>query len=44
MNDVALTTQATKELFIKMVVDAWNASTNQATKLFDELSDEQLQA
>jgi len=42
MNDVALTTQTTKELFIKMVVDGWNASTNQATKLFDMLSAEQL--
>jgi len=44
MNDVALTTQTTKELFIKMVVDGWNASTNQATKLFDTLSAEQLAA
>jgi hypothetical protein len=44
MNDVALTSQSTKELFIKMVVDAWNASTNQVTKLFDELSDEQIKA
>ena len=44
MNDVALANQPTKELFIKMVVDAWNASTNQVTKLFDELSDEQIMA
>jgi len=44
MNDVALTPQVTKELFIKMVVDAWNHSTNQVTKLFDELSDEQILA
>jgi hypothetical protein len=44
MNDVALTTQPTKELFIKMVVDAWTASTNQVTKLFNELSDEQIKA
>jgi len=43
MNDVALTT-GTKELFIKMAVDAWNASTGQCTKLFDELSAEQLSA
>ncbi|MBO9199337.1 MULTISPECIES: DinB family protein [Niastella] len=44
MNDVALTPQATKELFIKMVVDAWNASTNQVTKIFDDLTDDQLKA
>ena len=45
MSDVAVTTETqTKELFIKMVVAAWNASTGQANKLFDELSDEQLAA
>jgi hypothetical protein len=44
MNEVALTTQASKQLFIKMVMDAWNHSTNQVTKLFNELSDEQILA
>lgn len=43
MNDVAIT-PGTKELFIKMAVDAWNASIGQCTKLFNELSAEQLAA
>ena len=33
----------TKELFIKMVLDAWNLKVNQLTKLFDQLTDEQLE-
>lgn len=32
-----------KELFIKMVLDAWNQKVNQLNKLFGELSDEQLE-
>jgi hypothetical protein len=46
MSDVALTTetQPVKELFIKMVVDAWNTQCTRLTKLFDALSDEQLAA
>lgn len=46
MSDVAVTTgtQPVKELFIKMAVAAWDASTDQCNKLFDELSPEQLAA
>jgi hypothetical protein len=45
MSDVAITTETqTKELFIKMVVTAWDASTGQLNKLFNELSAEQLAA
>ena len=46
MSDVANTTetQPVKELFIKMVVAAWDASTGQVDKLFNELSDEQFAA
>jgi hypothetical protein len=46
MSEVALTAgnQPVQELFIKMAVAAWDASTNQCTKLFDELSDDQLAA
>ncbi|WP_205511641.1 DinB family protein [Longitalea arenae] len=46
MSDVALTagTQPAQELFIKMAVAAWDASTNQCSKLFDELTDDQLAA
>lgn len=32
-----------KELFIKMVLDAWNQKVDQLNKLFGELSDEQLE-
>ena len=32
-----------KELFIKMVLDAWSQKVNQLNKLFNELSDEQLE-
>ena len=32
-----------KELFIKMVLDAWNLKVSQLDKLFGELSDEQLE-
>jgi hypothetical protein len=32
-----------KELFIKMVLDAWNQKVNQLNKMFGELSDEQLE-
>jgi hypothetical protein len=32
-----------KELFIKMVLDAWNLKVSQLNKLFSELSDEQLE-
>src|SRR6476620_3621284 len=32
-----------KELFIRMVLDAWNQKVNQLNKLFGELSDEQLE-
>jgi hypothetical protein len=32
-----------KELFIKMVLDAWNLKVSQLTKLFDLLTDEQLE-
>jgi hypothetical protein len=44
MSDVAVTTetQPVKELFIKMAVAAWDATTAQLDKLFDELSPEQL--
>lgn len=43
MSDVTLTTGTpVKELFIKMVVDAWDTHCNRLTKLFDALSDEQL--
>ena len=45
MSDVAITTETpVKELFIKMVVDAWDASTSQVNKLFGELSDAQFAA
>jgi hypothetical protein len=45
MNDVTVIgTQPEKELFIKMVVAAWDSSTDQLNKLFDELSPEQLAA
>jgi hypothetical protein len=43
MSDVAVTTE-TQQLFIKMAVAAWDASTEQVNKLFDELSPEQLAA
>jgi hypothetical protein len=33
----------TKELFIKMVLDAWYLKISQLTKLFDQLTDEQLE-
>lgn len=33
----------TKELFIKMVLDAWNTKVNRMDKLLAELSDEQLE-
>jgi hypothetical protein len=44
MNDVAVTTetQPVNELFIKMTVAAWDAQCVRVSKLFDELSDEQL--
>jgi hypothetical protein len=32
-----------KELFIKMVLDAWNQKVSHLNKLFDELTDEQLE-
>ena len=32
-----------KELFIKMVLDAWNLKVSQLDKLFNELTDEQLE-
>ena len=32
-----------KELFIKMVLDAWNTKVSQLNKMFNELSDEQLE-
>ena len=32
-----------KELFIKMVLDAWNTKVGQLNKMFNELSDEQLE-
>src|SRR5262245_33825326 len=45
MSDVAITTETpVKELFIKMAVAAWDASTGQVNKLFDELSDAQFAA
>jgi hypothetical protein len=45
MSDIAVTgTQPVKELFIKMTVAAWDASTEQVDKLFNELSPEQLAA
>ena len=45
MSDVAITTETpVKELFVKMVVAAWDASTSQVNKLFDELSDAQFAA
>ena len=44
MSDVAITTetQPVKELFIKMAVSAWDTQCVRVSKLFDELSDEQL--
>lgn len=45
MSDVAVTTGTpVKELFIKMAVMAWDAQCARVSKLFDELSNDQLAA
>jgi hypothetical protein len=45
MSDVAITTETpVNELYIKMVVAAWDASTSQVDKLFAEFSDAQFAA